>query len=140
MVRSGRWLRNRAWVPWLCLAGAVALFLNTALRQLTLPGFYYDEGFDLTPMLSLLHGEPVALLRGIGLRVGSTDFPLMRRDYMGSLNGYLTLPFMEILGPGVLAARLEPIFCVLWKKNARLLLCSLSPFLPAKKLTLMLGP
>ena len=88
-----------------CLLPSLLLFLATSLYQLHLPGFYYDEGFDLTPMLNVLHGEPAELLRGIGF----AGYPVMRMDYMGSLNGYLTLPFMAALGPGYLAARLQPL-------------------------------
>ncbi|NJM42371.1 MAG: hypothetical protein HC853_17340, partial [Anaerolineae bacterium] len=84
---------------------SLLLFLAFSLHQLHLPGFYYDEGFDLTPMLSVMHSEPVELLRGIGI----AGYPMMRMDYMGSLNGYLNLPFMAALGPGVLAARLQPL-------------------------------
>jgi hypothetical protein len=88
-----------------CLLPSILLFLAASLYQLNLPGFYYDEGFDLTPMLSVMHGEPVDLLRGIGI----AGYPVMRMDYMGSLNGYLTVPFMAALGPGYLAARLQPV-------------------------------
>jgi hypothetical protein len=88
-----------------CLLPSLLIFLSFSLYQLHLPGFYYDEGFDLTPMLSVMHGEPVELLRGIGI----AGYPVMRMDYMGSLNGYLNLPFMAALGPGVLAARLQPL-------------------------------
>ena len=93
-----------------CLLTSLVLFLSFSLYQLNLPGFYYDEAFDLTPMLNLMHGEPAELLRGIGLPLGSTVYPVMRMDYMGSLNGYLTLPFMAGFGSGFTAARLEPIF------------------------------
>jgi len=87
----------------------MALFLAISLHQLNLPGLYYDEGFDLTPMLSVMHSEPVELLRGVGVSLFGRSYPVMRMDYMGSLNGYLTLPFMAVLGPGYLAARLEPL-------------------------------
>ena len=99
----------RYW-PWLAVLAALGLFLSIALRQLDLPGFYYDEGFDLTPMLALMRGEQPELLRGIGLGVGGMTLPLMRMDYLGSITGYLTLPFMAVFGPGVAAARLQPIF------------------------------
>ena len=89
---------------------SLALFLGFSLYQLDLPGFYYDEAFDLTPMLNLMHGEPTELLRGIGLTMGSHTYPVMRMDYMGSLNGYLSVPFMAVFGAGYTAARLEPIF------------------------------
>lgn len=93
----------------LLLAGAVALFLAQALHQLHLPGLYYDEALDLAPMLQVMHGETPPLLRGIGVWIGDRAYPLMLMDYMGSLNGYLTLPFMAALGSGVAAARLQPI-------------------------------
>ncbi|MCS7061067.1 MAG: glycosyltransferase family 39 protein [Anaerolineae bacterium] len=92
------------------LAGVcVMLFLSVALRQIDLPGLYYDEALDLAPMLDILRGAPTSLLRGIGVSIGGYTWPVMVMDYMGSLNGYLTLPFMLALGPGVLAARLSPI-------------------------------
>ena len=91
------------------LLTSMALFLAISLHQLNLPGLYYDEGFDLTPMLSVMHSEPVELLRGVGVSLFGRSYPVMRMDYMGSLNGYLTLPFMAVLGPGYLAARLEPL-------------------------------
>ncbi len=89
---------------------SLALFLSFSLYQLDLPGFYYDEAFDLTPMLNLMHGEPTELLRGIGFALGSATYPVMRMDYMGSLNGYLSVPFLALLGSGYVGARLEPIF------------------------------
>ncbi len=92
-----------------CLLPSIILFLSLSLHQLDLPGLYYDEGFDLTPMLSVMHGEPVELLRGVGVSLFGRTYPVMRMDYMGSLNGYLTLPFMAVLGPGYLASRLEPL-------------------------------
>jgi hypothetical protein len=84
---------------------AIAIFLSICLRQLELPGLYYDEALDLTPMLTWMHGGAPELLRGIG--VGR--FPVMLLDYMGSLGGYVTVPFLWIFGSGVAAARLQPI-------------------------------
>lgn len=85
---------------------ALALFLGLSLHQLHLPGFYYDEALDLAPMLSVMRGEQPDLLRGIG--VGR--FPVMLLDYMGSLGGYVTIPFMTLFGSGYVAARMQPIF------------------------------
>lgn len=101
---------TRARLTWLVPLAAVGVFLVLALRQLDLPGFYYDEGFDLVPMMALARGEAPELLRGIGLQIGGLSLPLMKMDYLGSLTGYLTLPFMAAFGPGVIAARLQPIF------------------------------
>lgn len=85
---------------------AIAVFLSICLQQLDLPGLYYDEALDLTPMLEWMHGGAPELLRGIG--VGR--FPVMLLDYMGSLGGYVTVPFLWLFGSGVAAARLQPIF------------------------------
>ncbi|MCL5994676.1 MAG: glycosyltransferase family 39 protein, partial [Chloroflexi bacterium] len=93
----------------LLLPVAVGLFLALTLRQLNLPGLYYDEALDLAPMLQVMHGEPTELLRGIGVTIGTYTYPVMLLDYMGNLNGYLTIPFMALFGPGVIAARLQPI-------------------------------
>ncbi|MEO6063754.1 MAG: glycosyltransferase family 39 protein [Thermoflexales bacterium] len=101
---------KRSLLIWLVPVAAIGLFLSISLRQLELPGFYYDEGFDLTPMLALMRGEQPELLRGIGLGLGGMTLPLMRMDYLGSITGYLSLPFMAVFGPGVAAARLQPIF------------------------------
>jgi hypothetical protein len=90
----------------LIVLGSLFLFLYFALFQLHLPGFYYDEALDLVPMLHVMRGEQPELLRGIG--VGR--FPIMLLDYMGSLNGYLSIPFIRLFGPGVVAARAQPIF------------------------------
>lgn len=104
------------WIIWLSLLKrllalsplllALALFLAISLRQLHLPGLYYDEAFDLVPMLQLINGEQPELLRNIGV----AGWPVMRMDYMGSLNGYLTIPFINTLGSGYIAARTQPIF------------------------------
>ena len=96
--------------PYLALIVAVSAFLSISLHQLALPGLYYDEALDLVPMLQVMHGEPATLLRGIGFSLGDYTYPLMLMDYMGSLNGYLSLPFMALFGPGVVAARVAPIF------------------------------
>jgi uncharacterized membrane protein len=96
--------------PYLALIVAVSAFLSISLHQLALPGLYYDEALDLVPMLQVMHGEPATLLRGIGFSLGNYTYPLMLLDYMGSLNGYLSLPFMALFGPGVVAARVAPIF------------------------------
>jgi Dolichyl-phosphate-mannose-protein mannosyltransferase len=85
---------------------AFCVFFAIGLHQLHLPGLYYDEALDLTPMLELMAGQPVELLRGIGLG----GRPIMLLDYMGSLGGYVTVPFLTLFGPGVEAARLQPLF------------------------------
>jgi len=85
---------------------AIGLFLILSLHQIHLPGFYYDEALDLVPMLYVMRGEQPEFLRSIGFG----RFPVMLLDYMGSLGGYITIPFMALFGPGYEAARLQPIF------------------------------
>jgi hypothetical protein len=87
------------------LLPVLAVFLGISLHQIDLPGFYYDEALDLTAMLALMQGRAPELLRGIG--VGG--YPVMLLDYMGSLGGYVTVPFMAVLGPGLVSARVQPI-------------------------------
>ncbi len=87
------------------ILAAVVLFLWNTLRQLSLPGFYYDEALDLVPMLAVLRGENTELLRGIGFG----RLPVMLLDYMGSLGGYVTTPFLLLFGSTVTAGRLQPI-------------------------------
>jgi 4-amino-4-deoxy-L-arabinose transferase-like glycosyltransferase len=85
---------------------ALGIFLAIALHQLHLPGFYYDEALDLVPILHVMRGEQPELLRNIGIG----NYPVMLLDYMGSLGGYLTVPFMWVFGQGWVAARAQPIF------------------------------
>jgi 4-amino-4-deoxy-L-arabinose transferase-like glycosyltransferase len=88
---------------------SLAVFLALCLYQIDLPGLYADEALDLVPTMQLLAGQPVELLRGVGVRVGGLALPVMIMDYLGALNTYLALPFFAVLGPGVLAVRLLPI-------------------------------
>jgi 4-amino-4-deoxy-L-arabinose transferase-like glycosyltransferase len=106
-VRTAKGVRIAAWaIRYGPPALALLVFLALSLQQLHLPGFYYDEALDLVPMLELMQGRSPELLRGIG--VG--PLPVMLLDYMGSLGGYLTLPFMWLFGPGYVSARAQPIF------------------------------
>ena len=95
---------------------SLAVFLALCLYQIDLPGLYADEALDLVPTMQLLAGsqagppgQPVELLRGVGVRLGGLALPVMIMDYLGALNTYLALPFFAMLGPGVLAVRLVPI-------------------------------
>jgi len=95
---------------------SLAVFLALCLYQIDLPGLYADEALDLVPTMQLLAGgqatppgQPVELLRGVGVHLGGRALPVMIMDYLGALNTYLALPFFAALGPGVLAVRLVPI-------------------------------
>ena len=106
VVRSAKLSLIKRVIPLAPLVIALGMFFAIALHQLQLPGFYYDEALDLVPMLNVMRGEQPELLRNIGL----SRFPIMLLDYMGSLNGYLSIPFMALFHPGLVAARAEPIF------------------------------
>ncbi len=102
-----RSLRFSTLVSAAALVVALVAFGVVTLHQLHLPGFYYDEALDLTPMLDLMRGDTSELLRGVGV---AGRFPVMLLDYMGSLGGYVTLPFMWVLGVGYESARAQPLF------------------------------
>ncbi len=57
-------------------------------------------------MLDLVQGRAPELLRGLGIG----RFPVMLLDYMGSLGGYVTVPFLWLFGAGAVAARVQPLF------------------------------
>ncbi len=107
MLGRLRALPLSTWLSAIALVVALAAFAAVALHQLHLPGFYYDEALDLAPMLDLMRGETPELLRGVGV---AGRFPVMLLDYMGSLGGYLTVPFMWVFGVGYQAARAQPLF------------------------------
>ncbi len=91
------------------LAIAVAIFLVLSLKNITLPGLYYDEALDVVPAMQLLQGTPVELVRNAGLTIAGHTFPLMVMDYVGTVNTYLALPLFAVLGVNVTSVRLLPI-------------------------------
>jgi hypothetical protein len=108
-IITGNQTRKHAVFGWLkrhfLLVISIVAFSMTTLHQLSLPGLYYDEALDLVPMLDLAQGRSPELLRGIGIG----RFPLMLLDYMGSLGGYVALPFVSVFGAGFVAARIQPL-------------------------------
>ena len=91
------------------VAVAVAAFLVLALYQYRLPGLYYDEAGDVVPAMQLLQGEPVTLIRGVGVHLFGRDFPVMIGDYWGVTSTYAVLPLFALFGFDVLPIRLFPI-------------------------------
>ena len=53
----------------LIVAIAIALFLALSLKNITLPGLYYDEALDVVPTMQILHGDA----RGCGARGRAGD-------------------------------------------------------------------
>jgi 4-amino-4-deoxy-L-arabinose transferase-like glycosyltransferase len=91
------------------VAVALALFLALSLKNITLPGLYYDEALDVVPTAQMLQGMPVDAVRGSGLAIGDRTFPLMVMDYVGTVNTYLALPVFALFGADVRSVRLLPI-------------------------------
>jgi len=84
------------------LALAVLLFAILGLWQLHLPGLYQDEALDVAPAVRLLKGYapwPYSLCPA------TLGLPLMVCDHVGPTSTYLMLPFLRVLGIGVMGVR-----------------------------------
>lgn len=97
------------WVDRAVVLAAMLAFGLVCFYQYHLPGLYYDEAFDAVPAMQLLRGEPVELLRGVGVRLFGRDLPVMIGDYWGVVSSYAVLPLFALFGVGVLPIRLWPI-------------------------------
>ncbi|MEP6776211.1 MAG: glycosyltransferase family 39 protein, partial [Chloroflexota bacterium] len=96
---------NAAAVSLACL-----VFLAIALYQLTLPGLYADEAFDVIPAMQIVLGHSVELQRNVGLHLFGLSLPLMSSsDYQGVTSTYLVLPFFALFGINVLSLRLMTV-------------------------------
>lgn len=93
----------------LLLGGILLVYLSLTLYQIDLPGLHYDEAFEAVPAVQLLRGQPAALFRDSGWRVGGRVYPLMTQDYIGAINTYLALPFIMIFGATPTALRLMAV-------------------------------
>jgi Dolichyl-phosphate-mannose-protein mannosyltransferase len=88
---------------------ALALFLALSLKNITLPGLYYDEALDVVPAMQVLLGQPVEPVRGAAITIAGRTFPLMIMDYVGTVNTYLAIPLFAVAGVNVTSVRLLPI-------------------------------
>lgn len=96
---------NAAAVSLACL-----VFLAIALYQLTLPGLYADEAFDVIPAMQIVLGHSVELQRNVGLHLFGMSLPLMSSsDYQGVTSTYLVLPFFALFGINVVSLRLMTV-------------------------------
>jgi hypothetical protein len=98
-----------AWLERTLLFAIVAVFLTLALPQLSLPGLHPDEAQEVIPAVQLLRGQPVETLRGSGVTVFGQRLPLMIVDYIGTVNTYLAIPFLGLLGISVFSLRLMAV-------------------------------
>jgi hypothetical protein len=96
-------------VSWITLLVSLVLFLALSLKNITLPGLYYDEALDVVPAMQLVQGAPVEAVRGAGLTIAGRTFPLMVMDYVGTVNTYLALPVFAVFGVSVQTVRSLPI-------------------------------
>jgi hypothetical protein len=89
------------------LSLACLIFLAVALYQITLPGLYADEAFDVIPAMQMVLGHSVELQRNVGLHLFGLSLPLMSSsDYQGVTSTYLVLPFFALFGINVVSLRL----------------------------------
>ncbi len=101
--------KRAALLDLLAVTVACAVFLSICLYQITLPGLYTDEAFDVIPTMQMLLGHPVELQRNV-LHLGSLSLPLMSSsDYQGVTSTYLALPFFMIGGINVVSLRVMTV-------------------------------
>ncbi|MDO8671273.1 MAG: glycosyltransferase family 39 protein [Dehalococcoidia bacterium] len=91
------------------LTTSLAAFSFFALRQLDLPGLYYDEAADAVPAMQLVLGQKLELLNQAGLAWGNLTLPIMIMDYVGTVNTYLLVPLFSMFGVSVISLRLLTI-------------------------------
>ena len=105
------------------LALAILLFAVLGLWQLRLPGLYQDEALDVAPAVRLLKGYapwPYSLCPA------TLGLPLMVCDHVGPTSTYLMLPFLRVLGIGVIGVRAYEfavglaalVFIFIWARRA----------------------
>jgi hypothetical protein len=92
----------------LALAAAAALSAWLALRDLEVPGLYYDEAIQALPAAEYLRegGRPLQIPGAKSVWLGGGWFPVLTQPYMGALKSQLLIPVFAAFGPsaGVLRA------------------------------------
>ena len=100
-------------MTWIARTGvllALTLFASLSLRQINLPGLQNDEAQEAgLQALQLVRGLPTSAFRGAGVEITGQLYPLMAQDYIGAFHIYLATPFVALLGPTPLAARLPAV-------------------------------
>lgn len=92
--------QSRARFLW--LVGGCLIYLGLTVTNLGLPGLHYDEAKEAgVNAVELLTDQPVTSFRDIAVSLLGRDLPLMVQDYIGALNVYLALPFLQFTGIGV---------------------------------------
>ena len=82
----------------LCAAAVAVIFLALHLPGAHSHAIHPDEADMLYPMLGLLRQNAVLLHRCVAFHLGSFSFPVMIHPYHGPYEGYLSLPFLALLG------------------------------------------
>lgn len=102
--------RRDMWLDVATLVLACGVFFALSVYQLSLPGLYNDEAFDVIPAMQMLTEQTVELQRGAGIQFFGLSLPLMSSsDYQGVTSTYLALPFLALGGINVISLRLMTV-------------------------------
>lgn len=110
-LRANRSVWQRAYNPLLALAFAGA-YLTLGLRDLSLPGPYSDELYQVIPAVHILTGAPPGPSGPpeLNLKVADRYFPLFTdQGYLGALKTYAILPALAIAGIDITSVRLTSL-------------------------------
>jgi len=88
-------------------AAVAALSAWLALRDLDLPGLYYDEAIQAVPAAEFLRegGHPLQIPGAKNVWLGGGWFPVLTQPYMGALKSQLLIPIFASFGASVAVLR-----------------------------------
>jgi hypothetical protein len=88
-------------------AAVAALSAWLALRDLDVPGLYYDEVIQAVPAAEFLRegGRPLQIPGAKNVWLGGGWFPVLTQPYMGALKSQLLIPVFAVFGPSAAALR-----------------------------------
>src|SRR5262245_37884318 len=91
----------------LALAAAAAPAAWLALRDLEVPGLYYDEVIQALPAAEFLRegGRPLQIPGARSTWLAGGWFPLMTQPYMGALKSQLLIPVFAAFGASTTSLR-----------------------------------
>jgi len=88
-------------------AAVATLSAWLALRNLDVPGLYYDEAIQAVPAAEFLRegGRPLQIPGAKSIWLGGGWFPLLTQPYMGALKSQLLIPVFATFDPSVAVLR-----------------------------------
>jgi len=97
----------------LAFAAVAALSAWLALRDLDVPGLYYDEAIQAVPAAEFLreHGHPLQIPGAMNVWLGGGWFPVLTQPYMGALKSQLLIPIFASFGASVAVLRATTFVC-----------------------------